>query len=45
MILTRSAVAAGGAGMGRNSKVAELEIGVDNAVVSGAKTLQVEVKE
>ncbi len=45
MILGRGATAAGGAGTARNSKVAELEIGVDNAVVSGSKTLQVEVKE
>jgi len=45
MILTRSATATQGTGMARNSKVAELEIGVENAVVSGSKTLQVEVKE
>jgi hypothetical protein len=45
MILARGATAAQGAGMSRNSKVAELEIGVENAVVSGAKTVQVEVKE
>ncbi|MCE5307514.1 MAG: hypothetical protein LLG20_07715 [Acidobacteriales bacterium] len=45
MILTRSAAAAQGAGVARNSKVAELQIGVENAVVSGYKTLQVEVKE
>jgi hypothetical protein len=45
MILGRGATAAMGAGLVRNSKVAELQIGVDNAVVSGSKTLQVEVKE
>jgi len=45
MILGRGATAAGGTSSARNSKVAELEIGVDNAVVSGSKTLQVEVKE
>jgi hypothetical protein len=45
MFLGRRATAASGAGMTRNSKVAEIEIGVVNAVVSGTKTLQVEVKE
>jgi hypothetical protein len=45
MILTRGAAAALGAGMSRNSKVDELEIGMENAVVSGAKTVQVEVRE
>lgn len=45
MFLGRRATAAAGAGMTRNSKVAELEMGVGNAVVSGTKTLFVEVKE
>jgi hypothetical protein len=31
--------------LSRNSKVAELEIGADGMVISGSKTVQVEIRE
>jgi len=45
MILTGSQSAFGSINQTRNSKVAELEIGAGDSVISGSKTIQVEVKE
>jgi len=45
MILAGSQSAFGGISQTRNSKVAELEIGAGDSVISGSKTIQVEVKE
>lgn len=45
MILAGSQSAFGSIGQTRNSKVAELEIGAGDSVISGSKTIQVEVKE
>jgi hypothetical protein len=44
-ILARTQTALGSASLLRNSKVAELEIDAGDVVVTGAKTVQVEVKE
>jgi hypothetical protein len=45
MILASSQAALGNITQTRNSKVAELEIGDGDSVISGSKTIQVEVKE
>jgi hypothetical protein len=45
MILAGAQTAQGSIGQTRNSKVAELEIGAGDSVISGSKTIQVEVKE
>jgi hypothetical protein len=45
LILAGSQSAFGSIGQTRNSKVAELEIGAGDSVISGSKTIQVEVKE
>jgi len=45
MILAGSQTAQGAISQTRNSKVAELEIGAGDSVISGSKTIQVEVKE
>jgi hypothetical protein len=45
MILAGSQTAFGSIGQTRNSKIAELEIGAGDSVISGSKTIQVEVKE
>jgi hypothetical protein len=45
MILASSQGALGSITQTRNSKVAELEIGAGDSVISGSKTIQVEVKE
>jgi hypothetical protein len=45
MILGSSQAALGNITQTRNSKVAELEIGDGDSVISGSKTIQVEVKE
>jgi hypothetical protein len=44
-ILARGQTALGLAGAGAGSKVAELEISAGDVVISGSKTVQVEVKE
>lgn len=44
-ILARGQTALGPAGAGAGSKVAELEISAGDVVISGSKTVQVEVKE
>jgi len=45
MILSGSQAALGNITQTRNSKVAELEIGDGNSVISGSKTIQIEVKD
>jgi hypothetical protein len=45
MILAASPTALGSINQTRNSKVAELEFGAGDSVISGSKTIQVEVKE
>ena len=45
LILAGAQTAQGSIGQTRNSKVAELEIGAGDSVISGSKTIQVEVKE
>jgi hypothetical protein len=45
MILAGSQSAFGSISQTRNSKLAELEIGAGDSVISGSKTIQVEVKE
>ncbi len=45
LILAGSQGALGGITQTRNSKVAELEVGAGDSVISGSKTVQVEVKE
>ncbi len=44
-MLARSQAALGGSALWRNSKVAELEIDPGQAVITGSKTVQVEIKE
>ena len=44
-ILARSQTGLGAILPSRNSKVAELQIGADGLVVTGNKTVQVEIKE
>jgi hypothetical protein len=45
LILGRSPGAVGGTGMARNSKLAELVLGAGDVVVTGSKTVQVEIRE
>ena len=45
LILAGSQSALGGITQTRNSKMAELEIGAGDSVITGSKTIQVEVKE
>ena len=45
LILSRSEAAAGNLSPSQNSKLAELEIGAGDMVITGSKTVQVEVKE
>jgi hypothetical protein len=45
LILARTQASLGGPSLAANSKVAELEISAGEMVVSGSKTIQVEVKE
>jgi hypothetical protein len=45
MILSRSQGTLGGASLAGNSKIAELEISAGEMVISGSKTIQVEIKE
>jgi len=45
LILARTQAALGGPWLAQNSEIAELEIDAGDAVVSGSKTVQVEVKE
>jgi hypothetical protein len=44
-ILARAQPGVSGPQASRNSKVAELEIGADGMVVTGSKTVQVDIKE
>jgi len=44
-ILARTQSGLGAAVLSRNSKVAELEVGADGMVISGSKTVQVEIRE
>jgi hypothetical protein len=43
-VLVQTQAAVGGGFPGRNSKVAELEIDVGGVVVTGSKTVQVDIK-
>ncbi len=45
MLLTRTQTSAGGMQQTRNSKIAEFAVGDGDTVITGSRTVQVEIKE